>query len=298
METRSQEVAFVKMSGAGNDFLLLELAEPISPPAIWIRRVCERQQGVGADGVLLCGAKTAPREFWLRVFNSDGGRAAMCGNGLRCAALYLARARSLKADQKFSLDLQFSHHLAQVSSAGVPDVQIRVPPSCRSVRVLADQRSFQGHLIDTGVPHFVVSLAGISGSRPTLRDLPLRKWGPLLRHRDSWRDFNLENGANVTFVDRLDLHKLAIRTFERGVEDETLACGTGAAAASWAFGDLVASGPACSVQFLSGESAQMTLRGGSPLQLWQSGPARAIFQGLVPSPFRALSTWHPRPREL
>lgn len=281
------QASFVKLSGAGNDFILFDLKSKVNPPALWICKVCHRQEGVGADGILTCGPTPDPWRFWLRIFNKDGSAAEMCGNGLRCAALYLAESRNLKRNSDFCIDLISSQHLAHLSPSGLANVQIQIPQSSRQVRLAIDQRHFDGHLVDTGVPHFVVSLPGISGEALALKDIPLSTWGPKLRQHEFWRSC-LAGGTNVTFVERLDAHHLAIRTFERGVEGETLACGTGAAAASWIHGNLRANGPFCIVDFPSGQQAQMALKSGTPPQLWQIGPAERVFWGEVAAPFSEL----------
>ncbi len=284
---------FFKLSGAGNDFLLLHLQKkPQKIPQSWIewiRSACHRQDGVGADGIIFCGAfdKTS---FWMRIFNNDGSQARMCGNGLRCTALYFACQSEMIAKQRFTIDLLESTHEAYLQSDGLPCVQIEIPPKIDSVILKAEGRTFQGMLIDTGVPHFVVLAKNIFPDALKLAQIPIESWGTALRASPFWEDFGYREGVNVTFVESRPLNEMSIRTFERGVEAETLACGTGAAAAAWAYGDLKIDQSPCRVFFPSKKSVwhHLTTHSEADLRLWQAGPAHSAFQGFIKAPQDSL----------
>ncbi len=284
------QAPFCKYSGAGNDFILFELsAIPEEVDGEWIRFACDRQRGIGADGVLFCG-ELGPEKFWLRIFNCDASKAAMCGNGLRCAAHYLARSRKFDPLKTMQLHLAHSVHEAHLNREWVPTVEIHLASCEQAVTVQSGAHTFAGHLIDSGVPHFVIAVADIRPGDWDLSTIPLAIWGPQLRHHAHWASVGYPEGVNVTLV-KPQKDFLAIRTFERGVEEETLACGTGAAAAAWTIGHLVRKETSCTVVFPSGQRAQMhrTEGMGKKRQLWQSGPAACPFAGVTLAPFRALT---------
>lgn len=287
---------FFKLSGAGNDFLLIHLQKrPQEMPKSWlewIRSACHRQDGVGADGVIFCGVNDLT-SFWMRIFNSDGGEARMCGNGLRCTALYFACQSEMIAEQQFTIDLLESTHQAFLQSDGLPCVQIEVPQKIEPITLKAEGRTFQGLLIDTGVPHFVVLAKKIFPTALKLAQIPIESWGAALRVSRLWEDFGYRDGVNVTFVESGQMNEMSIRTFERGVEAETLACGTGAAAAAWAFGDLKIDQAPCTVFFPSQKSALhlVTMNSEADLRLWQAGPAHSAFHGFVKAPQDSLGAF-------
>jgi len=218
-------VRFVKMHGAANDFVVVDargggVPEPRGP---WVARVCDRRRGVGADGVLLLEAHPA-LDFAMAYHNADGGRAEFCGNGARCAA-------------RFALDLglgrggevAFATDAGPKSARRAADGRIalrfgRVEAGAPAAVVEAAGRAFEGRAFRPGVPHFVVEAA-------SLAEVPLAAWGAALRHHPAFGPA----GTNVDFVAPLGPSRVAMRTYERGVEGETPACGSGAiAVALWA----------------------------------------------------------------
>jgi diaminopimelate epimerase len=225
-------IPFVKMQGAGNDFVVVDHREPfLSEPAdALLRRLCDRRRGVGADGVLLL-ERDPQWDFAMRYHNADGGRAEFCGNGARCLARFalerglgrggVVRFRSGAGVQEArrTPDGAIELHFGRVA-AGTPET------------VEAPVRSFAGHRFGVGVPHFVTEVAQVA-------PVPVADWGAAVRRHARFAPA----GVNVDFVARLSAAegpgptRLAMRTYERGVEAETLACGTGAiASALWAAG--------------------------------------------------------------
>ena len=209
---------FWKMSAAGNDFIVLAAgdAPPPEERGDWIRRLCRRRMSVGADGVILVAPAAADR---LRVtfYNPDGGE-TFCGNGARCAARF-GRLRRWTPERTH---LETTRGLLR---AEVDGDRVRVEiGACRAdagpVEIELPDRSFRAVRIEVGVPHLVTF-----DLDPATTDIDAI--GRLLRaHPAAGPD-----GANVNFVARVAPGRLALRTFERGVEGETLACGTGCVAA-------------------------------------------------------------------
>jgi diaminopimelate epimerase len=220
------KVPFLKMHGAANDFVVIDHRQPFleGPLEELVRRLCDRRRGVGADGVLLV-ERDAEHDFAMRYFNADGRAADYCGNGARCVARFALEAGLGRGGQ-----VRFR------SAAGVQ--RARLGPDGRRVeltfgrverplepwRIEALGRTFAGRWVKAGVPHFVVPVERVEW-------VPVQEWGAALRHHPRFEP----EGANVDFVARLGPGRLALRTYERGVEAETLACGSGAmAAAAWA----------------------------------------------------------------
>lgn len=281
-------LSFAKLSGAGNDFLLVQVKERFSDLdknwQKWICSVCDRHNGVGADGVLICGSD-AGNAHWMRIFNSDASEAEMCGNGLRCTALYFLALQNQPSSCPFTIQMTKTAHQVRSLSDGSPCVEIAIPDSIKNVTLQAEGRIFEGLLIDTGVPHFVVLINDIVPHRFELAEIPVAKWGGALRNHILWPTWGCPQGVNVTFCQKGDFNELSIRTFERGVEAETQACGTGAAATAWAHGNLKKDGSECTVRFSSQEITLLQLqKGQNKSKLWQSGPAHCAFVGKVLGP--------------
>jgi diaminopimelate epimerase len=214
---------FSKMSGSGNDFILMDHREV--PWQGWdlaemARRLCRRRISVGADGLILLVPPRDPEHaFAWRFFNADGSEAEMCGNGARCAARFAVLKGLAPAKMQFET-------LSGVIEAQVEGEEVRVrlgnPSQIRpELGVIADNRDHALVFMDTGVPHAV-------GFVRDLEDVDVAHLGRTLRHHDAFAP----RGTNVDFVQVVDRRSLRMRTYERGVEDETLACGTGAVASA------------------------------------------------------------------
>ena len=227
-------VPFVKMHGAANDFVVVDHREPFLPePAdALLRCLCDRRRGVGADGVLLL-ERDPELDFAMRYHNADGGRAEFCGNGARCLARFalergLGRAGVVRfrsgagvQEARRAPDGAIELHFGRVAAPGLPET------------LEAAGRAFTGREFRVGVPHFVIGVAEVG-------PVPVAEWGVALRRHARFAPA----GANVDFVARASAAggpgpaRLAMRTYERGVEAETLACGSGAiASALWVAGE-------------------------------------------------------------
>ncbi|HEY2956540.1 MAG TPA: diaminopimelate epimerase [Candidatus Eisenbacteria bacterium] len=217
------KLRFLKMHGAGNDFVVIDhrtpsLPEPLGP---LVERLCDRRRGVGADGVLLL-ERDPELDFAMRYFNADGRPAEYCGNGARCLAM-LALDLGLGRSGEVRFRTAVGPQRARRAPGGIRLAFGRVEGGGDVVRAEAAGRAFEGRLLRPGVPHFVTAVERVEW-------VPVAEWGTALRHHPR---FGAE-GANVDFVARLGPGRLAMRTYERGVEAETLACGSGAiASALW-----------------------------------------------------------------
>ena len=265
-----QKLKFWKMSGAGNDFVLLaEEGQPAAALKKLAVRLCDRPDGVGADG-LLCVGRSGAGQVSVRYFNRDGSE-AFCGNGSRCAALW-ACEYGLAGGWAFTLSTSAGELAAEIMSQ--TEVRMRMPPVKRvSLRHKGawSKPVKTLHFLDTGVPHAVVPVEDVE-------KVNVAETGAALRRHKAFG----AGGANVNFV-QAGKGLLKVRTFERGVEAETLACGTGITASAVALGlDLGLASPVA-VQARSGDRFKVwfTPDGNGASEIAVQGPARTVFTGEI-----------------
>jgi diaminopimelate epimerase len=211
---------FHKMSGTGNDFVLLDNRDGALGDGLGglVPKLCHRRNGVGADGVLLL-ERSGTADFRMRYLNADGGEAAFCGNGGRCIAWFAHAIGAAPARMTF--EAGDGRHAAEVSGTRVK-LSMRDPQDFRLNFILdLDARGYAASFADTGVPHVVVPVVDLA-------DFDVAVIGKRVRLHRMFEPA----GANANFIEIAGRHRLSIRTYERGVEDETLACGTGATAAA------------------------------------------------------------------
>ena len=214
-------LSFWKMSGSGNDFVVVDnrrrrvAAEQAADLA---RRLCARGFSVGADGLILI-ERSREADFAWRFHNADGSEAAMCGNGGRCAARFAFLKGIAPARMRFVTGAGIVS--AEVKGASVK-LQLPLPHGYRaSVPLEALGRSFEPGFIVVGVPHAVVAVGDLEAA-------PVEAWGRALRRHEAFAPA----GTNVNFFRLAGPGRLAVRTYERGVEGETMACGTGSVASA------------------------------------------------------------------
>jgi diaminopimelate epimerase len=268
-------VPFTKMSGVGNDFIIVDNRAGILN-AIGVhrfaRRVCTRRMSLGADQLMVIEPPTAGGDFSMRTINPDGTEVKMCGNASRCVARY-AHARGL-AGTKMTIDTPGGPVHAWVADGEVR-VQLQLTSRIEQDRaVLADGDRYAAHTVDvSGAPHAVVYLPEVA---TTSRDA-IHRVGAAIRHH---ADF--PQGINVNFVEVLDRNTLWQRTFERGVEGETLACGTGAVASSVISALRGRVDSPVRVRVLGGElRVSFEQRGDGFDALFLGGGARFVVEGVV-----------------
>ncbi len=264
---------FYKMTGAGNDFILGDNRRgewnrwPLDRLA---RGLCRRRLSIGADGLIL--VETSNRaSLRMRVFNADGSESDMCGNGARCAARFALL--KVIAGRRMTIETPAGIVDAELLPDNVVQVQIpgRADPP-RRVSVTIRGRSVPALLADTGVPHLVVLVRDLEG-------VPVSTLGRALRNAPEVGP----GGANVDFVSVGDGEPFPMRTYERGVEDETLACGTGATATAWVLHHLGYAGATVSLRMRSGKDLQVTISTGNPgaFPFKLRGEARVVFRGFL-----------------
>ncbi len=225
----SAPLPFIKYSATGNDFILIDNRAPRQPPLDreLFRRLCQRRTGIGADGILLLENPRLPDcDFTMRYFNRDGRESEMCGNGARACAYHAHRHHLAAAHMQFEVSGERYQAIVQGER-----VHLRMPAP-RDLRLHVGALAGiagpelgtcrEGGFINTGVPHYVVFVE-------QLENIPVTQWGRELRHHAAFAPA----GTNVNFVEMRAPDQLKLRTYERGVEEETLACGTGAVAAAW-----------------------------------------------------------------
>ncbi|MCW5205467.1 diaminopimelate epimerase [Desulfobulbus sp. F5] len=220
MNTPNFPIPFVKMSGTGNDFILIDHRQSLIKPdsmAQFAAAVCRRKFSVGADGLILI-ENSEQADFRWRFFNADGSVAEMCGNGARCAARFAFMQGIAPAKMRFETLAGLIE--AEVSGKEVA-VKMTEPRDLRLHQTITVNNSpLTLHSLNTGVPHAVVFVDNIE-------ETDVRGLGRAIRYHEIFQPA----GTNVNFVQkRGDAFK--VRTYERGVEDETLACGTGSAASA------------------------------------------------------------------
>jgi len=272
-------IPFLKMQGAANDFVVVDHRSPFLPREddrlrILVRQLCDRRRGVGADGVLLL-ERAAGLDFAMRYLNADGGPAEFCGNGARCLAR-LALDLGLGAGGVVRFRTAAGEQRARRSEAGGIELEFGTVDACGPTEsVTAAGRRFEGRRASTGVPHFVVPV-------PDVKVVPVAEWGAALRGHATFGPA----GTNVDFAARLGPGRIAMRTYERGVEAETLACGSGAmACALWA----IAEGESAPIQVQTAGGdvlgVDVTPVDGGADRRWHvrlTGPADVVFRGEWP----------------
>ena len=272
-EVVSRAVRFWKLEGAGNDFLGLDgRAGGFKLKRQLIADLCDRRRGVGADGVLVVEKpKVRGADFRMRYYNSDGGEAEMCGNGARCFAL-LARAVSGRKGNVLRIQTQAGLVTLQIRGQEV-QVSMTEPTKLRLGRKLVVAgRKLAVDFLNTGVPHAVLFVRSV-------RSIDVAKQGRAIRYHSAFAP----SGTNVNFVEIGRGNRIHVRTYERGVEGETLACGTG----------VVASSILSNLRRGLRSPILVTTRGGDHLRVGFSmvngqarkvtlqGPARIVYTGVI-----------------
>jgi diaminopimelate epimerase len=263
------KLIFMKMSGSGNDFIVIDNRDGRldMQPRTLAERICRRRISVGADGLILVELSSVA-DFRMRILNADGSEAEMCGNGGRCVARFAEMLGIAGPDMTFETLAGIIR--AQVNGSRVK-LQISRPQQIRlhqSIEVEGDLHEI--HSINTGVPHTVLFSTDLEA-------VPVRTLGRTIRFHPAFQPA----GTNVNFVTTLDGRTLAIRTYERGVEDETLACGTGTVASALVAATLGLVSSPVQVQVRSGEMLSVSFTGKGPEyeEVFFEGEVRLVYQG-------------------
>jgi diaminopimelate epimerase len=271
-------LSFWKMQGLGNDFIVLDSRKTrFVPRPVQVRAWSDRHFGIGADQTLVLLPSTRA-EFRMRIFNADGSEAEMCGNGIRCVARFI-HIRKISQKKKLKIETRAGIFTPEIRGRSVrvdmgkpvfaPDkIPCTLPAPVLSRPFEVDGNRFEITVLSMGNPHCVIPVDFVSG-------VPLEHIGPLIEHHPIF-----PQRVNVEFVQVLDRAHLKVRVWERGT-GETLACGTGAAAAA----------VACAKAGLSDTKVAVSLPGGELKIEWHketsivfmTGPAQMVFHGKIDS---------------
>lgn len=265
-------IAFTKMHGCGNDFVAIDnraYALPVERMPLWAQAICPRHFGVGADGLFFLDIPPlgSGLDYVWHFYNPDGSRGEMCGNGARCAARFAYELALAGTQQTMGTDA------GPISSeyypeSGLAKVQLTPPHDLTLNRSLhVENRDCSVHTVNTGVPHAVVFV-------DSTESVEIERIGPAVRYHTAF----VPAGVNVNFVQILDESHIRMRTYERGVEAETFACGTGACASVVVGNALRATEREVEVTTASDERLTVTLQGE---RLFLTGAAARVFTGTL-----------------
>lgn len=261
------KIHFSKYQGTGNDFVMVDARAwfpGLTPSQIaWF---CDRRFGIGADGLILL-VKEPQFDFRMVYYNSDGMESSMCGNGGRCIAAF-ARKLGIVRDKASFIAVDGPHE-----AVFSPEGLVRLRMKDAGLPVMKEGFSF----LDTGSPHVVVFQADVSG-------MDVKSSGRTVRNHKAFEP----DGTNVNYVEHEGENRLFVRTFERGVEDETYSCGTGVTAAALAASQagILPAGPGtCFIRTPGGNLKvhYQPVHNGFT-EVWLEGPAEFVFEGVVELP--------------
>lgn len=281
---RSGAIPFWKMSGSGNDFVVIDNRTGLLPPqtvASFTRLVCRHRISVGADGVVLISDAADPDvDFMWRYINADGSDGEMCGNGAMCGARFAVLNGIAPAECRFQTEAGVVRAWVD-PDPGCPAVRIAIAdpgPLCLGIDVAAAGHDLTLHAITVGVPHAVVVTPDVDAFAPGDELIPI---GRSVRHHAAFAPA----GTNFNVISVLDRHTVRMRTYERGVEAETLACGTGAIASAIIASALEQTEPPVTVVTTSGRPLRVdfTRQARRVANVTLGGDARVIARGEIDS---------------
>ena len=261
------KLAFTKMQGAGNDFVVLDCtARPFALTREQLRKIADRRLGVGCDQILVLERPQAPgADFRYRIFNADGGEVEQCGNGARCFVKFV-HARGLSTKRELAVETLGGLIRPKLEPDGEVSVDMGRPVYSGVETLDIDGERAEVAIVSMGNPHAVQAVADV-------KQAPVTTQGPRLeRHR------RFPQGVNAGYMQVLDRHRIALRVWERGA-GETLSCGTGACAAA----------VAGVLRKMLDSPLQVQTRGGALTISWaggdnaviMKGPAETVFDGTL-----------------
>ena len=259
------KIDFTKYEGTGNDFIIIDNRDKklkADNPELW-KELCDRHFGIGADGLMLLQDKKG-YDFEMVYFNADGNESSMCGNGGRCIAHFANKVGAVKGKSAKFIAIDGKHEADFVSK----DI---IKLKMNDVKSISDHKTY--YILNTGSPHYVTFV------KNAMR-IPVNIDGRTIRNREPFK----KEGINVNFVEVSAGNLPLLRTYERGVEDETLSCGTGTVATALvlAMKGMVKAVDHCDIQTMGG-----TLRVWFKLSpkgftdIWLEGPATHVFKGSI-----------------
>lgn len=254
---------FSKYHGAGNDFVLIDNRDSrFQLTQGQIRNLCDRHLGIGGDGLMLLGVSDS-YDFSMRYYNSDGNESTMCGNGGRCITAF---ARQLGFNKNYFV----FDAIDGIHESKLEEIHDHVFVNLRMIDVDISSLAKENLFLNTGSPHHIEYVGDLDS-------IDVVAIGRRIRNSEKYK---ASNGTNVNFVHDCGSH-IRIRTYERGVENETLACGTGATAAAIAKG-LSSGQNSVTVKALGGDlKVSFEIQDGFARNVWLYGPAKFVFKGLI-----------------
>lgn len=254
---------FYKYQGTGNDFVIFDNRQQQynNLTTAQVKLLCDRRFGIGADGLMLLNLRSG-YDFEMKYYNADGRESTMCGNGGRCLVKFASHAGIIKSKYRFmAVD---GEHEAEIDEDGIVSLKMKD---------VTGIREFHGDFIlDTGSPHYIKMINHV-------KDYDVFKKGREIRNSSPFA----QEGINVNFVEHQGDYEIMVRTYERGVEDETLSCGTGVTAAALVsyhndcgFNEVTVhtKGGKLSVEYDRADDDIYT-------NIWLCGPAEKVFEGNV-----------------
>lgn len=267
----AKTIHFYKFQASGNDFVVIDHRKKvISNLKAFAARVCPVHTGIGADGVLVI-EKSANVDFTARIFNADGSEAEACGNGFRCVGRFARDILKYPSQMKFESISGLISADVKKDKVRVQLVQPKVLRQNSGISVCGED--FEYDFFNTGVPHVVIFV-------DRLEKVNVFEWGRAIRIHKQFSP----KGTNVNFVKHRGGSKITVRTYERGVEDETQACGTGSTASALAA--VMKFGVKSPVEVLTrgGEVLKVSFEfddAGRPLKAFLEGRANFVYEGKI-----------------
>jgi diaminopimelate epimerase len=260
-----RKIKFTKMVASGNDFVVINYNLRFTNYGLrsLAKLICDRKYGVGADGLLVL-EKSRIADIKMRIFNPDGSEPSMCGNGARCVALYLSQSHKVT---KSPVKIETRAGIINSAVKG-ENVKIKLtdPKNIKlNIPIKINNRPLRVNFINTGVPHTVIFVEGLD-------KIDVANIGRQIRYHPKFKPA----GTNVDFVEVLGKNSIRLRTYERGVEDETLACGTGAVASA-----LITDYRKINVHTKSGEILKVYFKQEKNKfsDVWLEGKAQVVYKG-------------------
>jgi diaminopimelate epimerase len=272
-------IQFTKMSGAGNDFVVVDNRSGIIiNPNQFAISVCHRRLGIGADGLLLI-ENSSKADFLMQYYNADGSSAGMCGNGGRCIAKF-AFDNNIVSTVRFAFESFGYIYEVMRHAPTVYELKMKDPFDARlNQSININGKMFKVNYLNTGTDHSVI-LLDENPEIGALNEVDVFNIGREIRYHNIYKP----NGTNVNFVSKVSVKKIEIRTYERGVEDETLACGTGSVASALLCASKFNWDSPVEVKVKSGEVLTISFtkdKPGSFKNVSLKGPAENVFRGNI-----------------
>jgi len=263
-QNNMKKIVFTKMVATGNDFVVSYIKGSSAELRKLAKATCDRKFGVGADG-LLALEKSRVADVRMRVFNADGSEAEMCGNGARCIAAFIGKPEVRIQTLAGIIESKVKRDIVKIKLTNPSCLKLELP-----IRI--SNRTLRVNFINTGVPHAVIFVEGLD-------KIDVKNLGRQIRFHKQFAPA----GTNVNFVEVLKRDSIKVRTYERGVEDETLACGTGSVASALITSYMLQAPGQKMINVLtkSGEVLKVSFRESDNKfkEVWLEGKVKVVFNG-------------------